>query len=79
MHNYFIDGDWNAVCDRCGLKLKASALKQEWTNLMVCSPCFETRHPQTLIQVPEEHVAAPWSRPEADDVFIVVPYITPPV
>lgn len=75
MRNYFVDGDWNAVCMRCGLKHKASQIKLEWTGLRVCGECYETRHPQTLIRVPDEEVAAPWSSPEPTDTFIVVPYI----
>jgi hypothetical protein len=70
MRNYLVLGDWNAICDRCGLKFKASMLKKEWTGLMVCSHCWEPRHPQTLIRVPEEQIATPWARPEAEDVFI---------
>ena len=76
MRNYFVDGDWNAICMRCGLKHKASFLKQEWTGLRVCSECFEVRHPQTLIRMPEEQVNTPWASPEPDYVFVNVPYIS---
>lgn len=75
MHNHFVSGDWNAVCDRCGFHYKASALKKEWTGLMVCARCWEPRHPQTLIKVPEEQIAVPWSRPEQADVFIEIDYV----
>jgi hypothetical protein len=75
MRNYFVDGDWNAICQRCGLKHKASTIKQEWTGLRVCNECWEPRHPQTLLRVPQEHVATPWSSPEPEDVFTTVPYI----
>lgn len=75
MRNTYVKGDWNAICDRCGFKYKASELKDEWTGLKVCCTCFETRHPQTLIKVPEENPSVPWSRPEPTDTFIVVPYI----
>lgn len=76
MRDYYVSGDWNAICDRCGLKKKASHLAKEWTGLRVCADtCLETRHPQTLIQVPQEHINTSWARPEADDVFITVPYV----
>ena len=31
-----VRGDWNAICDRCGFKFKASELKKTWDNLYVC-------------------------------------------
>jgi hypothetical protein len=79
MRNSYISGDWNAICDRCGFKYKASELKQEWTGFMVCCTCFETRHPQTLINVPEDDPSVPWARPEPADRFITVPYIDPSI
>ena len=42
-------GDWAVICDRCGFKFKASQLKQEWTGLMVCTKCYEERHPQDFL------------------------------
>lgn len=70
MRNYYVSGDWNAICDRCGFKYKASALREEWTGVRVCSHCWEPRHPQTLIRVREDDPSTPWARPEAADVFI---------
>jgi hypothetical protein len=75
MRNHLELGKWNVVCDRCGLKHKNDELQKEWTGLMVCKPCFETRHPQTLLRVPEENPAVPWVRPEPADVFIDVDYV----
>jgi hypothetical protein len=79
MRNQYISGDWNAICDRCGFKFKASELKEEWTGFRVCSSCFEMRHPQTLLKVPEDDPSVPWARPEPTDTFITVPYINPNV
>lgn len=73
MRNYYVPGDWNAICDRCAFKFKASALRREWTGLRVCNKCFETRHPQTLIRVTPEHVNTEWARPESADIFLSVP------
>ena len=70
MRNYFVSGQWNVICDRCGLKHKSNQVRLEWTGLRVCKLCWETRHPQDLIRVPKEEVAPPWTRPESTDVFI---------
>jgi hypothetical protein len=76
MHTHYVPGEWNAICDRCGFEFKASELKKEWTGLMVCAKDWEPRHPQDFIRVPKEEIAPPWTRPEPDDVFIDVPYIS---
>lgn len=72
MKRYYKHGAWNCICDRCGFEFKNDQLKKEWTGLMVCGGCFETRHPQDLIRVPREDSAIPWARPEAEDEFIVL-------
>ena len=74
--NYYKGGDWNAICDVCGNKLKASTLRQRWDGLMVCADDFEFRHPQDLMKAPPPERAIPWSRPEAPDTFITVNYIS---
>jgi hypothetical protein len=72
MRNHLELGSWNVVCDRCGLKRKNYQLRQEWTGLMVCADtCYETRHPQTLINTRSENISVSWSRPEPEDVYIV--------
>lgn len=73
MKNYLKLGTWNAVCDRCGFYFKADQLKKEWTDLMVCEGCFETKHPQLMIRVPKEEIAPPWVRPEPTDSFLSEP------
>lgn len=73
MKTYYKHGSYNVICDRCGLRFKAEDLRREWTNLMVCSRCFELRNPQDLLRVPKEDISPPWTRPEADDVFVSVP------
>jgi len=78
MRNTFVSGSWNAICDRCAFKFKANDLRDEWTGRKVCAECWEPRHPQDLIRVPKEEISPPWARPEVDDTFINVPYITPP-
>lgn len=78
MRNYYVAGDWNAICDVCGFEFKASMLKKRWDGVMVCDKDYETRHPQDFLRVAKEEIAPPWTRPEPEDVFITVPYITPP-
>lgn len=74
---YYIPGEWNAICDRCGFKYKASMLRQEWQGLMTCPTCWETKHPSLLqVQInPEADI--PWARSEGADVFL--PSTPPPV
>lgn len=71
----FVAGQWNCICDRCGLEFKSGKLREEWTGLRVCNECYESRHPQTLIRVPKEDSSIPWSRPEQTDSFIEVTYV----
>lgn len=68
--DYLKLGDYNAVCDRCNFKYKASELLEEWTGLKVCSLCWEPRHPQDFIRSKPDQQPLPWTRPEPADVFI---------
>ena len=70
------DHERNAICDRCGFSYKHFELKQEWTGLMVCKPCWEPRHPQDYAKIPRPEKAPPWSRPKPPDTFISVSYDT---
>ena len=69
-------GDWNAICDVCGFKYKASMLRKRLDGLMVCRKDFEHRHPQDLIKIPKDDQSVPWSRPEPTDVFLTVDYVS---
>lgn len=62
--NYFKKGDWNALCDRCRFKFKASELKDEYTGYKVCKKCWEPRHPQERIRARPDNQSVPWTRPE---------------
>ena len=65
--NYYKPGDWNAICDRCGFKFKASELKEEWTGLRVCTHDFELRHPQDFLRARVDKISVPWVRKEAPE------------
>src|SRR5262245_12086571 len=73
--NWFKDGDWNALCDICGGKFKASQLRENWKGQMVCQEDWETRHPQELIRIPRDDPSVPWARPQGEDDFIFVCWI----
>lgn len=68
-------GDWNAICDVCGFRFKASEMKKRWDNLMVCKQDYEHRNPQDLLRVRGDQPSVPWSRPEPTDVFVPVCWI----
>lgn len=71
MKNHLILGDWNALCDSCGRKFKASSLKKRWDGLIVCSEDWEQRHPQDLLRVQREQISVPWARPyPAQDTYL---------
>lgn len=64
--DYLKLGDWNAICDRCGFKYKASQLRHEWTGLYVCQECWEPRHEQDFVRGVEDDPSVPWTRPDHD-------------
>lgn len=81
---YHIHGQWNAICDVCGVKRKSGELQERWDGLMVCRPtvqtgCWEPRHPQDFIKPPRGEQPVPWTRPEATDTFIEVTVCNDPV
>ena len=73
----YVPGNWNAVCDVCAQKYKASEIKKRWDGLMVCPNDWEARHPQDFLRAVPDRQAVPWSRPETPDVFgLYCPYPT---
>ena len=68
--DYYKEGTHNAICDRCSFKYKADELKKEWTGLMVCSRCWEPRHPQEFLKGHKDEPQVPWSRPDTEDIDI---------
>ena len=61
---YYKPGDWNVICDRCGIKTKASLCRLTWDNLFVCrGRCWEPRHPQDFVRGKEDRQQVPISRP----------------
>lgn len=59
-------GLWNVICDRCGFKYKNNEVRKTWDNLIVCEPCFETRHPQDFVRSKPDEEAVAFTRPDRD-------------
>ena|SRR3990167_10750520 len=68
-------GDWNAICDVCGVKYKASQLRKRWDGFMTCSADWEIRHPSDFLKIQSEGAPPPWTRPEPTDIFVTVDYV----
>jgi hypothetical protein len=68
--SYYTKGDWSAICDVCGRKFLASALRKRWDGLMVDHACWETRQPQDFVRGVVDTQVPPWTRPESQDTFI---------
>ena len=67
-------GDWNCICDICGIKIKASKTKQRWDGFITCPSCWEPRHSQDFIKVRQDKITVPFQRPRPTDVFTSVSY-----
>ena len=65
--DYLKLGDWNAICDLCGFKYKASELRKRWDGFMVCQKDWEPRPPQEYIKGIKEDFSVPFSRPMVTD------------
>jgi hypothetical protein len=71
-HNWkFVSGDWWILCDSCNKKIQASKAKHRWDGFIVCSDCFETRHPQDFIRTRADKISVPFSRPRSTDTYVV--------
>ena len=67
--DYLDLGNWNAVCDRCGNKFKASMLRKDWQGLYVCPRDYEPRQPQDFVKGVADIQSPPWTRPPPEEVF----------
>lgn len=70
-YDYYAPGDFNRICDQCGLKRKASDTVETWKGLIVCADgCFETRHPQDFVRGRMDDQRVDQPRPDATPVFL---------
>ena len=74
MHNYYILGEWNLICDVCGKKIKAGEAKHRWDGFVVCPSDFEQRHSQDFVRARQDKITVPFTRPRPADVFVIVDY-----
>jgi len=70
MRNWLKSGDWNAICDSCGRKFKASTMQKRWDGLFVCKEDFEHKHPQLSLRVKGDKQNVPIPRRETADQFL---------
>jgi len=66
--NTLLLGSYNALCDVCGFKYKASDLKKRWDGLMVCEDDWEKRHESDFFRAPKESPDIPWARNDTSEV-----------
>lgn len=60
---YYVQGDWNGVCDECGRGFKFSGLSKRWDGAWVCWDCFEERQPQDFVRGVKDNPSVPVARP----------------
>jgi hypothetical protein len=70
----YAHGQWNIICDVCGVEYKSSVIRKRWDGLLVCDKDFEYDHPQKHIRAISDPkpVPADLIRYEPTDVFIGV-------
>lgn len=61
---------YNALCDVCGFKYKASQLKKRWDGLMVCNKDFELRHPMDFYTTRNDAHLLPWTRSNTNGIAV---------
>jgi len=66
-------GSYNAICDVCGFKFKASELSKRWDGAMVDRACFETRHPQEFVRARPARKPLKLTRPDSTDFLTYAP------
>ncbi len=68
--DYYSHGSHNVICDRCGFKYKHFDTKKEWTGLIVCTKCWEHRHPQDFVRGVRDQQSVRDPRPELTDTCV---------
>lgn len=76
MKTPFVLGDSKSCCDRCGFDFYHSMLRKEWTGAMVCTQCWDPRHPQDSIKARPERNNVRDARPAPEPRYLAVGEIT---
>ena len=71
MRNWLKWGDYNAICDSCGRKFKASMLQKRWDGLFVCKEDWEIKQPQLNIRIRGDKQAVPIPRPQEQNILYI--------
>lgn len=68
-HEFFKGGEWNAVCDQCGLVYKSSQLRRGadgpgsvQSGMYVCEKCYDLPQPQAYVRGKVDKQQPPWVR-----------------
>jgi hypothetical protein len=69
MRNWLKWGDYNAICDSCGRKFKASMLQKRWDGLLVCQDDWEIKHPQLNVRIRGDKQFVPNPRPQEQNIL----------
>lgn len=77
--NFYRQGSYNFICDRCGQKKKREDGQREWSGTLVCLKCWDPKHPW-LLPVPMVVDGLPVSdarpRPNAPDLVSSFPTLS---
>ena len=71
-NSYFLAGQWNVSCDRCGLKIKSSVARKTWDGFYVCPEHWEPRQPLDFLRGIKDTQSVPYSRPGATNTTILI-------
>jgi hypothetical protein len=72
--NYLKRADWNAECDTCGFKFKASQLRKTGDKnkpIYVCKKCYDPYHPQDDLRGVPDNPSVAWTRPPREETIII--------
>lgn len=58
--------DYNAICDGCGRKMKASMLRKRWDGFMMCAADWEPRHPSDFYRARDDAHKLPFTRGDSN-------------
>lgn len=71
--DFYKKGQWDVICDICGMKYHSGDLKQRWDGLMCCRQDWNIRQPQDFVRGIPDPQAVPWSRPDTPPSFVFNP------
>jgi hypothetical protein len=70
--DFYKKGQWDVICDVCGMKFHSGDLKQRWDGLMTCKEDWNIRQPQDFVRGILDRQWVPWSRPDTTPTFVPI-------